>query len=94
MVCLNLYNFFIESCVVEFGQTLKTIAKTPVQKYPHPKTSSQHIGWHHERLVPLHTSNSNYSKKSCEETAYADILVRSSTGNKKNDGKAAAPAQK
>merc|ERR1711964_328962 len=50
----------------------KRCNKGPMQIYKHPMTTQQAIGWHEEDVY-----NERFPKSSCDETRYADALVKS-----------------
>jgi hypothetical protein len=77
----------VEFCVKltsieEYTKALLDTEKTPIVKYELPQTSAQDIGWFHKPLLNPKKSRFYKPKKSCEETLYADALVRSSTVRK------------
>merc|ERR1712113_834754 len=45
--------------------------KDPMDKYKAPMTESQKLGWHEEEVY-----NERFPKNSCNETRYADAMVR------------------
>mmetsp|Transcript_1659 Transcript_1659/g.5790 ORF Transcript_1659/g.5790 Transcript_1659/m.5790 type:complete len:179 (-) Transcript_1659:167-703(-) len=61
----------------QFRQKLLETTKTPVQRFQKPQTSSHAYGWFNR---PLYESKRFYQPRNrCDETAFADALVRSST---------------
>ena len=62
----------------EFHEVLKSTQTIPPQKYPKPLTAAQEYGWFHNEAKS--TQSRFYKPKiACEETKYADVLIRSST---------------
>mmetsp|Transcript_79429 Transcript_79429/g.184318 ORF Transcript_79429/g.184318 Transcript_79429/m.184318 type:complete len:178 (-) Transcript_79429:125-658(-) len=49
----------------------RRMMKDPMDKYKAPMTEAQSIGWHEEEVF-----NERFPKKSCEETRYADEMVK------------------
>jgi hypothetical protein len=61
-----------------FNELLQQTTKTPTEKYANPITASQEIGWHHNDKNQTQ-SRFHRPKVMCDETVYADALLRSST---------------
>mmetsp|Transcript_81618 Transcript_81618/g.239633 ORF Transcript_81618/g.239633 Transcript_81618/m.239633 type:complete len:178 (-) Transcript_81618:89-622(-) len=49
----------------------RRLGKDPMDKFKAPMTESQSIGWHEEEVF-----NERFPKKSCDETRYADEMVK------------------
>jgi hypothetical protein len=69
-----------------FNELLQQTTKTPTEKYEHPLTVSQEVGWHHKEGNKTET-RFNHPRKTCNETKYADALLRSSTVQHYNNDK-------
>lgn len=91
----------MSNAIIHFyvGESLLSVHKTPLEKYKFPQTSAQQIGWYSAEIHKIPPTKFAFAKKSCEETAYADVLIKSSTktgggGNDKKGGASPAKADK
>mmetsp|Transcript_743 Transcript_743/g.1146 ORF Transcript_743/g.1146 Transcript_743/m.1146 type:complete len:177 (+) Transcript_743:51-581(+) len=65
----------------EFCSTLKNSLKKPTERYNKPLTTNHEIGWYSQ---PLYKSKRWYRPKNrCDETLYADILIKTTNIGKK-----------
>ncbi len=52
-----------------YSSTLQKVAQVPKEKYGHPMTSNQELGWHADVAVP--SKKFVFKRHQCPETTYA-----------------------
>ncbi|KAL0482556.1 hypothetical protein AKO1_014422 [Acrasis kona] len=70
----------------KFNELLSQTSKTPTEKYSYPITASQEIGWFNNEAVSG-GDRFHHPRNMCNETIYADALIRSSTVQKSGSKK-------